>query len=87
MKKLTLTVVLASSFLIGCSSGAPDGFCECLEKSEALNAVAQQVLLGNDTQEKGQDLMRLREEKAEMCQDFEASSGADMIEWRKECEE
>ncbi len=79
-------IIAVTAILFSACSGAPDGFCECLEKSEELNGVANQVLLGNDTEQKAKDLIQLREEQSALCKDFEETSGPDMIEWRKECE-
>lgn len=81
-------MLVSSAMLVisACGNKVPDGFCECLDKSEELNAIANQVLLGNDTNEKGQLLIQLRQEQAQLCKDFEATSGPDMMEWKKQCE-
>ena len=73
------------SILISCGSDS-DGFCECLEKSSELDAVANQILLGNDGDQKSQDLMKIKEEQVQACKKFEMASGPEMREWQEECE-
>ena len=83
--KLIFTLAIVSCFLWSCSNSSKD-FCACLEESQKLDAIANQVLLGNDTDEQTKRLIEARETQAQACKDFELSSGEEMKEWMKDCE-
>lgn len=82
--KFKLALAL-TPLLFACNS-KPKGFCDCLEKSRALNAVSNQILLGNDTQDKAHELIELRKEQTQACKAFELTPGPEMLKWKKECE-
>jgi hypothetical protein len=81
MRKL----IFACLALAACNS-APKGFCECLEKSEKLNKVANEVLKGDMSENKKKALLNAREEKAEVCKGFALVKGTQMQKWKRECE-
>lgn len=80
MKKfLFISLVLAS-----CSS-APEGFCDCLEKGEQLNKITNEVLSGDLSNAKKDEMLKTRKEKKKLCAAFERAHGAEMREWKKSC--
>jgi hypothetical protein len=82
MKKILFSALL----LIGCSS-APEGFCECLEKGEELNQITNEVLSGDLSNKKKDEMLQARKEKEKACATFITASGNEMREWKKSCED
>jgi|TARA_R110000737_G_scaffold284835_1_gene291292 hypothetical protein len=82
MKKILFSALL----LIGCNS-APEGFCDCLEQGEKLNKVTNEVLSGDLSNAKKDELLKARKEKEKLCAPFVEANGAEMREWKKSCED
>ncbi len=80
MKKLILLTLLFAA----CNS-TPEGFCDCLEKGEALNTKTNEVLRGKASEEVKREMIALRKEKNEACAKFQTTSGTEMMEWKKGC--
>ena len=78
--------LFATLILVGCNS-APEGFCECLEKGEQLNKITNDVLSGNLTNAKKNEMLKIRAEKKKLCMPFENTKGTEMREWKKSCED
>ncbi len=86
MKHLAILSIILISIASSCKS-APEGFCECLEKGEELNAKTQEVLSGRASEETKRKMLKIRKEKKKMCAQFENASGPQMREWKKACED
>lgn len=82
MKKILFSAIL----LIGCNS-APEGFCECLEQGDKLNKVTNEVLSGDLSNAKKEEMLKTRKEKNKVCAPFAEANGTEMREWKKSCED
>ncbi len=79
-------ILFVSLILVGCNS-APEGFCDCLEKGEQLNSITNEVLSGDLSNAKKDQMLKTREEKKKLCAPFENANGGEMREWKKSCED
>ena len=79
-------ILFATLILVGCKS-APEGFCDCLEKGENLNRITNEVLSGDLSNAKKEEMLKARKEKEKVCAKFINSKGEQMREWQKECED
>lgn len=79
-------ILFATLILVSCKS-APEGFCDCLEKGESLNRITNEVLSGDLSDAKKEEMLQARKEKEKSCQPFINAKGKEMREWQKECED
>lgn len=81
---VTLSIVLLS--ITSACKSAPEGFCDCLKKGEALDVTTQEVLTGEASKDTKRKMLELRKVKKKACAKFETSSGPQMREWREACD-
>lgn len=81
MKKFLIISLLA----VGCNS-APKGFCSCLDEGEKLNKITNEVLSGDLSNRKKEEMLKARKKKDNSCVKFVNSTGSEMREWKKSCE-
>jgi len=77
--------ILFSALILASCSSDPEGFCECLEKGEQLNKVTNEVLSGDLSNAKEEEMLKIRQEKNKFCASFGNTSGSQMREWEKSC--
>ncbi len=86
MKMKNKTILIAVSFILGACNSVPKGFCDCLTKSEKLNKLANEVLLGGASEAKTKEMIEARNQQAKACENFKTTSGDQMQKWKRECE-
>jgi hypothetical protein len=82
MIKILYTVLILAS-----CSAAPEGFCDCLEQGDKLNKITNEVLRGDLSKTKKNEMLSARKEKKEACAAFLETDGNEMLEWKKSCKD
>ena len=84
MKPLSIAAI-AVLFLSACSTET-NPLCECIQKSEALNSLSQDVLdMETVSKEKQDELFQLREDIDSICAPFKEMGPEELYKMRNEC--
>lgn len=71
--------------LFSCGSG-DQKICECLEAGDRLNQLSAELLEGEVTPAKKEEMLKLKQEKNRKCKEFESMGGEEMLKRKAECE-
>lgn len=71
--------------LFSCGSG-DQKICQCLEAGDRLNHLSARLLESEVTPQLKAEMLKLKEEKAEKCKQFESMGGEEMLKRKAECE-
>jgi hypothetical protein len=84
MKSFSL-IAIAVLFLSACSEKT-NPLCECIQKSEALNSLSQDILdMEIVSKEKQDELFQLREDIDSICAPFKEMGPEELYKMRNEC--
>lgn len=86
MNRLKQVVILSFSLIVlsACSSKDTQ-FCTCLNTSEQLNELSNDLLTTTITEAKAKKLVHLKKLKKEQCLDYVHMDGQAMLERKKAC--
>jgi hypothetical protein len=70
--------------LSACSS-KDEQFCNCLNAGKELNDFSAKMFSGTITQEKANQLLKLKQAKKTACADYQTMDGAEMLKRKAEC--
>jgi hypothetical protein len=88
MIRLKQVVILSFSLIVlsACSSKDTQ-FCNCLNTSEQLNELSNDLLRNTITEAKARQLKGLQQLKKEQCLEYIHMDGQEMLERKKACKE
>lgn len=84
MKRLIIPTLFV--FLLGSCSTKQNPLCECIQKSEALNALSNELLYSDTTTEQDlEKLIALRYSIDSICEPFKMMGPEELYKMRNEC--